>query len=275
MISKMKGTRYSFNCSPSLMYKTQSWNRVFARVMLTFLGFFLWGAAVALLFGGIFVILTYQIYRIFIHNSFFAVPGWLAITAAFLLFPTGALAIYEPVRNSRPYRGTLMYLFLVLLCLEASSAVMTRIYLTNTSDQLKNNMQPFFHRCNRTAPAHCGSEAVDTIHKQLGCCGLSNYTDWMRMPQNHLRTTRPGIAPESCCKGTHLDCHGNMSEPEKLFEEGCLKKLEERLSFVMQYMAWCCVVVGCLEILAALVNGMLMKEQPYRDFHLLESATFS
>ncbi|KAJ7335406.1 hypothetical protein JRQ81_013347, partial [Phrynocephalus forsythii] len=250
-----------------------SWSRAFAKVTLIVLGFFLWGAAVALLFGGSFVILTYQIYRIFIHNPFFIVPGWLAITAAFLLFPSGMLAMYEPVRHSRPHRGTLMYLLLVLLCLEASSAVMTQVYLSNTSDQLKTNMPPFFLGCNRTAPVHCGREAVDTIHKQLKCCGISNYTDWMRVPHNHLRT-RPALVPESCCKETFLDCRGNMSQPEKLYKEGCLKKLEERLHFVKQYMVWCCAAVAFLEILAALCNGVLMKEQPFQDFRLLESATF-
>ncbi|XP_062984803.1 tetraspanin-3-like [Elgaria multicarinata webbii] len=272
--SKMKGVRVSPNFRPSLSCVTEPWSRAFAKVGLTLLGFFLWGAAVALLFGGAFVILTYETYRPFFQNKFFLVPGWLAIGAALLLFPAGALAMCTPLKNSRHQQGALMYLLLVLLCLEASSAVMTQIYSARAGHQLKNSMGCFFLRYNQTVPSLCGMEAVNTIHKQLKCCGLYNYTDWMVPLPNHLPTGR-AFAPETCCKETYLDCNGDVNQPEKLFNEGCLQKLEERLHFVMHYLAWCCLAVGCLEMLAAISNGILMKEQPFQDFRILDSAAFS
>uniref|UniRef100_A0A8D2KZ72 Tetraspanin n=1 Tax=Varanus komodoensis TaxID=61221 RepID=A0A8D2KZ72_VARKO len=255
--------------SPSLLCITEPWSRAFAKVALTLLGFFLWGAALALLFGGTFVILTYENYRSFFQNKFFLVPGWLAIGAALLLFPTGALAMCAPLRNSRHQQGTLMYLLLVLLCLETSSAIMAQIYSAKAGYQLKNIMDYSFHLHNQTIPM----EAVDSIHKQLKCCGVYNYTDWMVALPTRLQAGRV-LAPESCCKETYLDCTGDVSQPEKLFNEGCLKKLDERLRFVMCYLAWCCLVVGCLEMLAAISNGILMKEQPFQDFQILDSAVF-
>ncbi|XP_061473166.1 tetraspanin-3-like [Rhineura floridana] len=270
----MEAARYSPSFNPSLLCITESWSRAVAKVVLILLGFFLLGAAVAFFFSGAFMILTYKSYRVFFQNRFFLLPGWLAIMAALLLVPTSALAMCAPVRNSRPHQGTLMYLLLVLLCLEASSAIMTQIYSVKVGYQLENNMDHFFHRYNRTAPNHYSNEAVDTIHKQLKCCGIYNYTDWIVALPTHLQMGH-FFAPKSCCEEAYLGCNGNISQLEMLFQEGCLKKLEERLHLVMQCVAWCCTVVGCLEMLVAVSNGILMREQPFQDFRILDSAAFS
>ncbi|XP_028568215.2 tetraspanin-3-like [Podarcis muralis] len=270
----MKRVQLNPSFNPSLMCITESWSRALAKVVLTLLGFLLWGAAVALVLGGAFVILTYRSYGVFFQNRFFLVPGWLAIMAALLLVPTGALAICAPVKNSRLHQGTLMYFLLVLLCLEASSTIMTHVYCVKAGHQLKNSMDHFFLQYNRTAPHHRSNRAVDATHKQLKCCGIDNYTDWTAALPTHLQAGHV-FAPESCCKEAYLDCRGDVSQPEKLFKEGCLQRLEGRLHFVMGYMAWCCMVVVWLEMLAALSNGILMKEQPFQDFQILDSAAFS
>ncbi|XP_008115772.1 tetraspanin-3 [Anolis carolinensis] len=270
----MTGAHFNRDHSPLLLCATESWSRVLAKIALTLFGLLLCGAAVGLLFGGAFVIFTYQSYRFFIQNKFFSVPGWLAVVSALLLLPTGALAMCVPVKNSRHLQGIVMYLFLVLFCLEVSSVVMTQIYSAEVESQLKNKMGPFFHKYNWTAPNHRDTVYVDATHKKLKCCGISNYTDWMIMLPNHLQIGH-GFAPESCCRETYLDCRGDLSQPEKLFKDGCHKKLEERFYFVKQYVTWCCVVIICLEILAAINNGILMKEQPFQDFRILDSAAFS
>uniref|UniRef100_A0A670JMN9 Tetraspanin-3-like n=1 Tax=Podarcis muralis TaxID=64176 RepID=A0A670JMN9_PODMU len=243
----MKRVQLNPSFNPSLMCITESWGRALAKVVLTLLGFLLWGAAVALVLGGAFVILTYRSYGVFFQNRFFLVPGWLAIMAALLLVPTGALAICAPVKNSRLHQGTLMYFLLVLLCLEASSTIMTHVYCVKAGHQLKNSMDHFFLQYNRTAPHHRSNRAVDATHKQLKCCGIDNYTDWMAALPTRLQAGHV-FAPESCCKEAYLDCRGDVSQPEKLFKEGCLQRLEGRLHFVMGYMAWCCMVVVWLEI---------------------------
>uniref|UniRef100_K7FJ60 Tetraspanin n=1 Tax=Pelodiscus sinensis TaxID=13735 RepID=K7FJ60_PELSI len=244
----------------------ESWVRPLARVLLALLGFMLWGAATALVFGGAFVILTYKNYKSFFEDYFLLVPGWLAIVSAFLLLPTGALAISIPARNSRYQQGTFMYLLIVLFCLEASSAVLAHVYSVSISSELDRTMGHLFQQYNGTYSHHPGSRAVDIIQRQLQCCGVHNYTDWRESAASQHISAGNICAPESCCKETYSHCTGNMRLSEQLFQEGCLRKLDSRLQFVMGYVFWCCVVVGCLEVLAAISNGTLMKQRPFQDF---------
>uniref|UniRef100_A0A8C8RF03 Tetraspanin n=1 Tax=Pelusios castaneus TaxID=367368 RepID=A0A8C8RF03_9SAUR len=181
----------------------ESWIRPLARVILVLLGLVLWAAAAALVFGGAFMILTYKNYNSFFRDCFLLVPGWLGIVSAFLLLLTGALALCIPMRNSRYQQGTFMYLLVVLLCLEASSAVLAQVYCDRLTSELGYIMAHFFHQYNGTYSHHPSNRAVDVIQRQLQCCGVHNYTE--------------GV-PESCCK-----------------EEGCLKKLDYRLQFVRDY----------------------------------------
>ncbi|XP_053155981.1 tetraspanin-3-like [Hemicordylus capensis] len=265
---------HSNNLHDFLSCTAETQRKLFATVILCLLGFLFWLAAVALLFGGTFVILTFKNYRLFLQNNFFLVPGWLVIIAALLLFMTGVFAMCTPV-NARHRRGTLMYLLVILFCLETSSVVMTQLYTAKVSSQLKGTMDYFFHRYNMTVPSYYAYEAVDTIHKQLRCCGIYSYTDWTTGPLPHHLQSGHVFVPESCCRETYLDCTGDVSHLEKLFKEGCLRKLEERLDFDMQFMTWTCVVTGCLELLAVFCNGVLMKEHSCHDFRILDSATFS
>ncbi|XP_060093161.1 tetraspanin-3-like [Heteronotia binoei] len=271
----MKGGSFNSSFSPPLLCTTETRSRAFAKVLLTLLGFCLCGSAVAFLFGGAFVIITYKSYKAFFQNPFFPLPGCLALMTAFLLFPTGALAMLTPVKNSRGHQGTLMYLLVVLFCLESSSIMLTQLYSTQEASHLASRMSALFHQYNRTVPNSSSNEAVDAIQEQLQCCGINNYTDWCgpALP-NHLQMD-PLFAPKNCCKEAALDCADSVSQPEQLFEEGCLPKLEKRLRFVRRYMNWCCVVVGCLEMLTVISDGILMKQQSFQDFRILDSANFS
>uniref|UniRef100_A0A8C5RSI7 Tetraspanin n=1 Tax=Laticauda laticaudata TaxID=8630 RepID=A0A8C5RSI7_LATLA len=176
------------------------------KVILTFIGFFLWGASLLLLFGGIFVILTYKSYGVFFPNQFLILPGWLAILAAVLLFPAGLLAVSIPVRSSHYSQGILMYLLLVLFCLETSSVAMTQVYSAKACYQLKSSLDHIFHQYNWSFPHHCSTEIVDSVHKQLKCCGISNYTDWTEGLPKYLHSGHI-LVPKSCCKETFLDCN--------------------------------------------------------------------
>uniref|UniRef100_A0A8C3RVS5 Uncharacterized protein n=1 Tax=Chelydra serpentina TaxID=8475 RepID=A0A8C3RVS5_CHESE len=179
-----------------------------------------------LVFGGAFVILTYKNYKSFFWDCFLVVPGWLAIASAFLLLPTGALALCISTRNSRYHQGTFMYLLVVLFCLEASSAVLAHVYSDRMSSELNRTMGHLFHQDNGTYSHHPGSRAVDILQRQLQCCGVHNYTDWAEAAASQPVRTGNICAPKSCCKETYSACTGDLRQSEQLFQEGCLRKLE-------------------------------------------------
>ncbi|NXQ81292.1 TSN3 protein, partial [Nyctibius grandis] len=244
--------------------------RSFARSLLRFLGFIFWGMAAAMAFGGVSVILMYKNYRYLFQESFLVFHGWLAVAAALILLPTGVLAISISAKSSRYRQGALMYLLLVLLCLEVSLVVLAQFCSIWMTSELKSTMSHLVDQYNGTHSQTPGSRAVDAVQRKLQCCGVHNYTDWLKATAAscHLPAEKACV-PESCCKEKYSLCRGDLGHLEQLFQEGCLKKLEDRLHFVMLYMFWCCTVLSVLELLAGVSNGILMRHQPFRDLRIL------
>ncbi|NXM28625.1 TSN3 protein, partial [Oxyruncus cristatus] len=236
-----------------------------AQALLRFLGFVFWVTAAAQAFGGVLVILMFKNYRYLFQESYLSLPGWLAIAAALVLLPTGVLAVSTSIKSSRNKQGTFMYLLLLLLCLEISSAVLAYAYAIRTASQLESAMGYLVYQHNGCSQDP-GSRAVDVMQRKLQCCGVHNYTDWLKTtaPSWHLTA----CVPESCCKEKHSHCGGHLGHLEQLSQEGCLKKLEVQLWFVMLYVYWCCTVLSILELLAGVCNGILMRHQTFHDLQL-------
>ncbi|XP_014810272.1 PREDICTED: tetraspanin-3-like [Calidris pugnax] len=260
----------------SLWLYEDSWLRPFARSLLWLLGFIFWGSAAALAFGGILVILMHENYGYLFPESFLVLPGWLAIVAALILLPAGVLAISISAKSSRYQQGALMYLLLLLLCLEMSSAILADFYTLRLASEMQSTMSYLVYQYNGTHSQGPGSEAVDVVQRQLQCCGVQNYTDWLKSTAAswHLLAEEARV-PKSCCKEKYSHCRGDLSHLEQLFQEGCLKKLDDRLHVVMLYVFWCCTVIGILELLAGVSNGILMRYLPFHDFSFLDSSTLS
>ncbi|XP_048146779.1 tetraspanin-3-like [Corvus hawaiiensis] len=257
----------------SLWCHEDTYLRSFAQSLLKFLGFIFWGTAAAQAFGGVLVILLFRNYRYLFPESYLSLPGWLALATALTLLPTGVLAVSISVKCSRNKQGTLMYLLLLLLCLEMSSAVLAHSYCIRTSSQLESAMGYLVYQHNWTCSQDPGSSAVDVMQRKLRCCGVHNYTDWLKASSSSWY--HPACVPESCCKEKHPHCKGDLDHVEQLSPEGCLKKLEDQLCFAMMYVFGCCTLLSILEFLAGVSNGILMRHQPFHDLNILDSFTFS
>ncbi|XP_064295624.1 tetraspanin-3-like [Phalacrocorax carbo] len=247
------------------------WVGPFARHLLRILGVILWGVAIALAAGGVFVILLYKNYRYLFQESSLSLSGWLAVAAALTSLLTGFLAISVSANSSRCQRGALMYLLLMLLCLEMSLAVLAKVYSIRMASELKSTMGNLVYQYNGTHSQGPGSRDLDVLQRNLQCCGVQNYTDWLKATaaSRHLPGEEARV-PESCCKEKYSHCRGDLGHREQLFQEGCLKKLEHLLHFVMLYIFWCCIALSVLELFACISNGILMKYQPFHDFQILD-----
>ncbi|PKK24900.1 tetraspanin-3 [Columba livia] len=256
--------------SLSLWPYEDSWLKVCAQSLLRFLGFIFWGAAAALAFGGVVVILMYKNYGDLFQECLFSLPGWLAVAAALNLLPTGILTILISAKRSRYYQGALVYLLLVLFCLEMSSAVLVRFYSVRVASEMKSTMGYLVYQYSGTySQGH--DSPVDELQRKLQCCGVQNYTDWLQatVASWHLQAEKPHV-PESCCEVKYSHCRGDLGHLERIFQEGCLQKLEDWLHFVMFYMFSCCTVLSVLELLAGVSNDILMRHQSFHDHAILE-----
>uniref|UniRef100_A0A493TNI2 Tetraspanin-3-like n=3 Tax=Anas TaxID=8835 RepID=A0A493TNI2_ANAPP len=229
----------------SLWHYEDSWLRSFARSLLMVLGFLFLGCAAALAFGGFFVILLCKNYQDFFQETFLSLPGWLAVVAALVLLPT------------------------------VSSAILAQLYSIRMATDLKSTMGHLFYQYNGTHSQAPGSSAVDVVQKRLQCCGVQNYTDWLKTASASWHLLAENVrVPESCCKEKYSLCRGELHQLEQLFQEGCLRKLEDRLHFAMLYLFCCCAVLIVVELLAGASNGILMRHQPFHNLRILDSSTF-
>uniref|UniRef100_A0A8C2SUK6 Tetraspanin n=1 Tax=Coturnix japonica TaxID=93934 RepID=A0A8C2SUK6_COTJA len=229
---------------------------------------FLTQIAIVLIFSGCFVILFCKNYRYFFQEFFFPLPGWLAVVTALILIPTGILAILVFARNSCYHQGTLMYLLIVLLCLQVSLTVLTQFYSTWMAVELKSTMGQAFNQYNGTHSLARGSGTVDMLQEKLQCCGLRNYTDWLNASAAfwHFPSEKSHV-PRSCCK-KHEDCGSDLNQPDQLFQEGCLRKLQDQIHYRMSFLFFCCVVLSVLELLAGASNVLLKNSViSYTEFN--------
>ncbi|KFV65948.1 Tetraspanin-3, partial [Dryobates pubescens] len=244
--------------------------RTLSQYLLKFLGYILWCSAAALGLGGLSVILMCGNYKSLLQESFLSLSGWLAVAVAIFLLPTGLLAMSLSAKSTRYRQGTLMYLLLILLCLEVSSAVLARFHSLQASSELRSAMRYLVSQYNGTLSKDPSGRVMDKMQRRLRCCGVQNYTDWLKTTDSswHL----PGEShrvPKSCCKERSSGCTGDVSHLDLIFQEGCLKKLENWFQFLLLYVFWCCVILSVLGLLIIVINGLLMRHQAFSSFQLL------
>ncbi|NP_001088755.1 uncharacterized protein LOC496019 [Xenopus laevis] len=237
-----------------------------SRLCLRILTLLFWVGAGCLLYAGCCNIKTYRSYQSFFNDRYILIPSCLAVTGTFFLVFNGLLGCCISKKGSRCKQGCFMYFIVVVLCLEASAGVLTFVYMDRMDLEL-NPMLKAFENYN-------GSKSdltVDNIQKELHCCGLHNYTDW----ETTLWYKQNFTIPKTCCNETFTSCNGNITETKEFYQEGCFEKLHSRLNYFMTWLFWSCIAVLIAQVLAAIGDGMLMIRNPFQDFRILDSATFT
>ncbi|XP_030074594.1 tetraspanin-3 [Microcaecilia unicolor] len=242
-----------------------------SRPLLAFLGFLCWGVAGIMAFGGAFLILTYQNHKYFFRDYYILVPGWLAVIVALLLILIGILGVCIPIKESRFQQGSFLFFIIVVLCLEVSAAVMSYLSVNRIEYEL-STVGKVFGQYNGS-DYDDGSRAVDTLQKQLKCCGVDSYTDWQTTSWFiHSGSTN---VPVSCCKSMDTTCFGDVIQPDLLYQKGCLRKLQNQLKLFVMFLFWSSITAIALAVLAAVSDGALMGQRPFQDYRILDSATFT
>ncbi|KAJ1084835.1 hypothetical protein NDU88_004981 [Pleurodeles waltl] len=240
------------------------------RLLKTFCLLF-WGSGSFLCYAGVSLFLTCRYFQYFFQDPYFILPSALAIAAAGVLFFTGLLGCCITTKDARCQQGTFMYFIVILFCLEASAAILGYIY-SNRIDYELSSMEDVFMKYNGSSP-DLNSRKVDQLQEKLECCGVHNYTDWSDVPwQPHSIN---GSVPESCCIKSYSNCTGDMSYPELLYQKGCQGTLHQKLQRFLKYIYWGSVGAIAVEILAALIDCVLMGRQSFQDYRILDSETFA
>lgn len=234
------------------------------------LSLFLWGGAVTMAIGSLFLLTVCSSYITFFKDNFLTYPAWIAVSGAILLFITGTFGLCMIARDGQCQQGTFMFLIVVLICTEATSALLAAAYTKRVEYELSTMNEKFNHY---NGSGVLSDRDVDTLQHELRCCGVNNYTDWKSTVW--YKHTANNSVPESCCNRLSLNCTGNMNHSELLYDQGCLTKLEHKVRLYLTYILWSSVAVLGLLVLAAVSNGILMGYSPEQDYTAFSSGTLA
>ncbi|XP_038854132.1 tetraspanin-3-like isoform X2 [Salvelinus namaycush] len=148
----------------------------------------------------------------------------------------------SPYLLSWPFQ--FVYLLVMVFCLEATAAALAYVNAGKVDSELAPFSSVFQRYTGRSQDPY--SDAVDATQKELQCCGIYDYRDWLATPWfNH---SGRGSVPHSCCKSTYHTCNGTLELPGLLYPKGCQVKLEEALLFVLHLIIWSSLAVALVEV---------------------------
>uniref|UniRef100_UPI00398E958C tetraspanin-36-like n=1 Tax=Pristiophorus japonicus TaxID=55135 RepID=UPI00398E958C len=240
------------------------------KLLLAVLGPALSVSAAVPILGGLFFLLTNRSYQHFIGNDYLLLPASLSFVVAALLVLTGIIAMCAAVKQSHCRQGTLLYLILILFCLEVTTGAVGYINTVQVESADLDGFDEIFRKYNGNDSTTEG-EAVDRLQQQKRCCGVRNYTDWEHVP---WFIHGNGSIPHSCCARNFTTCTGDMEEPELLFTEGCLLTLRDDLRWIFFFtLSWIIAVCSLQSVSALMVCLLTMPAAaPYQ---LLNADNFS
>ncbi|KAM9396421.1 tetraspanin 37 isoform 2-T5 [Salvelinus alpinus] len=201
----------------------------------------LWLAGLVVGLSGMYLLLNYRHNGLFFAHTYIILPACLALASATLLLASGGLGIWVSLRKSALLQGVV----------DSELAPFSSVFQRYTG----RSQDPY-------------SDAVDATQKELQCCGIYDYRDWLATPWfNH---SGRGSVPHSCCNSTYHTCNGTLELPGLLYPKGCQVKLEEALLFVLHLIIWSSLAVALVETVGFVSVAQLMRDQPLLEYGILD-----
>ncbi|XP_056123285.1 tetraspanin-3b [Rhinichthys klamathensis goyatoka] len=220
-----------------------------SKTVLVFLNLIFWAAAGILCYIGAYVFITYDDYDHFFEDIYTFIPAMVIIAVGTLLFVIGLIGCCATIRESPCGLVTFSAVLLLVFATEVVVVVLGYIYRAKVEAVVNQSIQKVYNEykgTNTDAP----SRAVDYVQRQLYCCGIHNYSDWMNT--HWFIESKNNSVPVSCCKPTISNCTGTLMRPGDLYPEGCEVLVVKKLKDIMLY-----VILAALTFAAIQMLGLL------------------
>ncbi|XP_019953639.2 tetraspanin 37 [Paralichthys olivaceus] len=215
--------------------------------------------------SGVYLLMKYWQGSFYFSNNYITMPAILTLVSAAFLIASGCIGLWLSFWDSTFLQGLLVYLLVVVFCLESTATGLAYFHSVKL-DSETTSLSGVFQ--NYTGNSHDpSSQAVDTTQKQLQCCGVHGYKDWLKT--SWFNRTGGLKVPQSCCNSTFVSCNGTVKQPWQLYTQGCQVKLEMALQFVLSFIIWGFPVVFLVEIVVLIMAAQLMRERPFLEYHIL------
>lgn len=216
--------------------------------------------------GGSFLLHKYRDYSMFFSSFYIILPALLAVVGGAILLISGSIGCL--VSNKKPscLHGLFVYFLIIVFCVVVTTAALAYTHKRKLDVDLAPLKEVFQNYSGNSQDPD--TKAVNALQRELGCCGVYNYTDWLETPWfNHSRKYE---VPLSCCNKIFHDCNGTLDSPLLLYNEGCQNNLEEKLLLVLDIIIMTSLVVLFVLVMSWITVAQLMGHQPPQEYRILD-----
>ncbi|XP_057199881.1 tetraspanin-3b [Triplophysa rosa] len=222
-----------------------------SKTVLVFLNLIFWVSACILCYIGAYVFITYDDYDHFFEDIYTFIPSMVIIAVGTLLFVIGFIGCCATIWESHCGLTTFSVVLLLLFATEVVVVVLGYIYRAKVEAVVNHSIQNVYNEykgTNKDAP----SRAIDYVQRQLHCCGIHNYSDWMNT--HWFNQSKNNSVPVSCCKPNISNCTGTLMRPGDLYPEGCEVLVVKKLKDIMLYVILAALTFATFQMLGCCVH---------------------
>ncbi|XP_030065643.1 tetraspanin-6 [Microcaecilia unicolor] len=231
--------------SPSRRLQTKPVITCLKSVLLIF-SFIFWFTGVILLVVGVWGKVSLEVYFSLLNEQGTKVPFVLIGTGTVIVL-LGTFGCFATCRGST-WMLKLYAMFLTIIFLvELVAAIVGFVFRHELKSSFKNSYKKAQNDYKH--PQDASSRAVDTIQKNLHCCGVFNFTDWA----SSAYFEKNGL-PQSCCNLTSGSCTEdelkNMTVAQgKVFNKGCFASVTLVMESNMSVVAGISFGIACFQLI--------------------------
>ncbi|XP_073705864.1 tetraspanin 37 [Garra rufa] len=216
--------------------------------------------------GGSFFLHKYKVYGVFFSSVYITLPAKLAVAGGVLLLISGCTGCLVSTKKPSCGQGLFVYLLIIVWCIVGTTAALAYTHKGKIHADLAPLKDVFQNYSGNSQDPD--TKAVDVLQRELQCCGLRNYTDWLETPW--FNQSGKYEVPLSCCNKNIHSCNGTLDSPQLLYNEGCQIKFEEKLLLSVNVIIITSLVVLFLLVLSWIIVAQLMRHQPPQEYRILD-----
>lgn len=206
-----------------------------------------WITGVILLAVGIWGKVSLEVYFSLVNENT-NTPYVLIGTGAFIVI-FGLFGCFATCRGST-WMLKLYSMFLSLIFLaELVAAVCGFVFRHEIRESFRENYTKAVNKYNETDEV---THAIDSVQKNLKCCGVDNYTDWVQTEYFKQK----GI-PKSCCKDLRHCSEADLKDLEKVGvlveHQGCVKLLSGVIESNLGIVAGIAFGIACFQLIGIFI----------------------
>ncbi|GAB0095121.1 Tetraspanin [Sergentomyia squamirostris] len=183
----------------------------------------------------------------------------MATTAPVLVITLGSIVFLVAIcgccgASMKSYSLTMIYatFLLILLIGKIVMTVLAHVFAGDIATAAIKSFKKIFH----AQEVGGNKEIVDTVQKQLECCGLNGPEDWQEILIGHI--------PSSCCTNSVTLCNIHTA-----FNTGCISAIEDWIYTFKDIMAWVGLCIAAIELVALLfacILGNQIRRKKKRNY---------